>query len=429
LAASSAAEFNGRLEGGVLKNVTTVFGGTSVARFIGLVTTWLLVRNLAPNDFGIFSIIDMVAGLSAGLLTTGFNWSMIKWIAANRNDDSKAWGIARSVLVVEIVYALILALILYVTASMIATQFFKKPEIAPFLKLCSIGVIGSVLLGYRNSIFQAFSRFKLDAAFTVGHSLSYMAIVVFLLVTQLFTIKRVTIFYVCIPVLVSSIALFPLLKNLLRVRVDPSFSFSRTIGNTYFWLLCYTLCQWFVGQFHIMILTRYAPMEEIGYYGFAYRIYSQSLILMNSINIVLLPTFSRSFDSKTLKSSFQRVLKATAIVAVCFLVSIPFLGYFVHLFAGPAYAGATPMLQVLIFGAATSTMLSPPVNVLFALDKFTTIAVGGIMLLIINLVGHLMITRYYGGIGAASVQVASHLLLNSYFTFSAYRGVNSATEY
>ena len=76
------------------------------------------------------------------------------------------------------------------------------------------------------------------------------------------------------------------------------------------------------------------------------------------------------------------------------------------------------MLQILIFGSAMSTLLSPPVNVLFALDKFKLIAMGGLFFIVVNTIGHLVLTSQYGGTGAAVVQVLSHLALNCCFALN-----------
>ena len=170
----------------------------------------------------------------------------------------------------------------------------------------------------------------------------------------------------------------------------------------------------------MIILSRHFPLHEVGLYGFAYKIYGLSLMLMMSIKTVLLPTFSGITEKAVLEKSFIKTLKATAWVSFCILVSIPFLGMFVEFFAGDRYAGACTMLQILIFGSAMSTLLSPPVNVLFALDKFKLIAMGGLFFIVVNVIGHLVFTSRYGGTGAAVVQVLSHLVLNIFFTLNVY---------
>lgn len=421
IAILTTTEINGIFRSTLFKNVSTVFSGDVLARAIGFLTTWILIRHLTPVEYGIFSILDMVAGVSAGLITTGFNRSMIKSVASHKKDPATAWQIAGTVLKIEIIYGLVLALGLYLSADFLSRSFFHKPELLFYLRLCSIGVLGNILFTYRNAIFQAFMKFRLNAHFTVGHSLCYLGIILLFLLNDQFNIQVISTVYVSLPLAVSIIAIAFLRDDFKKARKKRLSNFFSSMGSNYGWLFCYTLCLWFSSQFHMIILSRYFPMQEIGLYGFAYKIYGLSLILMNAINSVLLPAFSGITEKSVLRQSFKKTVKATAGISVCFLASIPFLGFFISIFAGVRYSGACTMLQILIFGTATSTLLSPPVNVLFALDKFKLIAIGGLIFISINAAGQLTITPVFGGLGAASIQVLSHLVLNSYFTFNVYR--------
>jgi O-antigen/teichoic acid export membrane protein len=398
-----------------------VLGGNLLGRIVSLLTVWILVRHLRPEDFGIFSILDMVAGVSAGLLTTGFNWAMIKSVAALQDDPSKARYIARKVLKIEVIYGLALSLGLFFGAESLAHRFFHKPELVPYLRLGSIGVLGTVLLGYRTSIFQALKQFKLDATFTIGYSVVYLIIILLLLGGGYFEIFPVAVAYVSLPLAISALALLWIKKDLSLGRKGSFPHFFRTMGGSYGWLLCYTLCLWLASQVHFLVLTRYFPLQEVGLYGFAYKIYGIALMLMNAINVVLLPTFAGISDRQALRESFQRVLKGTTVVGLGLLATIPFMGMFVEFFAGSRYLGATGMLQILIFGATTSTILSPPVNVLFALDKFRLIAIGGILLVSVNVIGNLTITKHYGGTGAALVQMVSFLVVCVWGAYHSFR--------
>lgn len=409
------------IQSSIFRNVATVFGGNALARAVGFLTTWILVRHLEPSEYGIFSILDMVAGVSAGLITTGFNWSMVKSVAAHKKEPARAWHIAGVVLKIEVIYGIVLALGLYFGADFLSKRLFHKPELLFYLRLCSIGVIGNILFNYRSAIFQAFLRFKMNALFTVAHSLCYLGIILLLLLASQFNIRIISIVYVVLPLAISIVALAILKDGFIKGRKERFPNFFSSMGVNYGWLLCYTLCLWFAGQFHMIILSRHFPLQEVGLYGFAYKIYGLSLMLMMSIKTVLLPTFSGITEKAALRRSFIKTLKATAGVSVCFLVSIPFLGMFVELFAGARYAGACAMLQILIFGSAANTLMSPPVNVLFALDKFKLIALGGLIFIVVNVIGHIVITPRYGGTGAAVIQVLSHLVLQCFFTFNVYK--------
>ena len=413
-------KLRGMFRNHIFKNVSTVFSGNLLTKAVGFLTTFILVLHLTPSEYGIFSIMDMVAGFSAGIIATGFNWSMVKSVANHTKEPGKAWFIATVTLKVEVVYAILLGIGLYLGAGFISEIFFHKPELEFYIRLCSIGVIGNILFNYRAAIFQAFLKFKLNALFSVGHSLGYLSIILLLMLLQQLNIRIISIAYVVLPLVVSIAALALIRDGFKKGKHEHLPKFLYSMVTNYGWLLLYTLCLWFAGYFHVMILSRYFSLHEVGIYGFAYKIYGLSLMLMMSIKTVLLPTFSGITDEADLRISFIKTLKVTACVSFCLLVSIPFLGIFVKLFAGDRYLGACTMLQILIFGSATSTFLSPPVNVLFALDKYKLIAVGGILFIVINVIGHLSFTPRYGGIGAAVVQVFSHLILNSYFTFNVY---------
>jgi O-antigen/teichoic acid export membrane protein len=402
-------------------SIATVFAGSSISRVIGFFTAWFLVRHLTPQDYGIFSVLDTVSGISAGLLTSGLNWAMLKSIAASQDNLEHAWYVARKVLKIELVYGIILATGIFVGADALAQHLFRKPELSFYLRLCSIGAIGTILLGFRSGIYQGFKYFRQDALFAVLQASVYLAVVIVLLFCGLLNIRHLAVFYIVVPLLVSLYAV-ALLKNEFKKGKHVTISkFFRTMSRDYIWLLVYSLCLWFAVQINLLALTRYFPMKEVGLYGFAFKIYGIALMLTNSINVVLLPTFAGITDRQALREIFLRVLKGTTGVSLGFLVTIPFLGLFIKFFAGPHYLGATGMLQILMFGAATSTILSPPVNVLFALNKYKFIAVGGILLAIVSAIGNLTLTKNYGGIGAASVQTLSFFILNLYCSLVAFK--------
>ena len=264
-------------------------------------------------------------------------------------------------------------------------------------------------------------KFKLDALFSIGHSLCYLSIILLLLLARQFNIRIISIIYVTLPLIVSIVALALIRDGFQKGKNEHLPKFFSSMVVNYGWLLCYTLCLWFTGQFHIIILSRHFSMQEVGLYGFAYKIYGLSLMLMNAINLVLLPTFSGITEKAVLEKSFIKTLKATAGVSLCLLVSIPFLGMFVELFAGNRYAGACIMLQILIFGSAMSTLLSPPVNVLFALDKFKLIAKGGLFFIVVNVIGHLIFTPLYRGDGrSGGSSFISFDLEQLFYVFNVY---------
>ena len=93
----------------VLGNVSIAYAKNALAWAFGFVTTRILVRHFQPEEYGIFSVFDMVPGFSAGFLATGLNWPMIRSLASCKSQPAKAWYLARPVMKIELVYGIIVA--------------------------------------------------------------------------------------------------------------------------------------------------------------------------------------------------------------------------------------------------------------------------------------------------------------------------------
>jgi O-antigen/teichoic acid export membrane protein len=408
----------------VLGSIATVIGGTGAAVAIGFVTTLVLVRNLPPAEYGVLAVLDMIVGVSAGLLATGLNLSMIRSMSALRHDPRGASSVARRVLKLQAAYGMLVAAALFLTADFLATRVLHHPELGTYLRLSSLAVLGYIGFEYRRAIFQALKAFRIDAVFSVTQAALYLLIVVILLTVHQLHIRSVAVAYVSVPLIVSLFALAFLWKRL-AIAAPPRQATRPTAVAGSGWLICYTLCLYLIGQIHMLTVTRYFPLGHVGLYAFAFKIYGISLLFMNAVKVVLLPTFSEISSRQRLKRAFGRALRGTALASVLWLASIPFVGFFVGAFAGGRFDGATPMLQILMVGAAASTLLSPAAGAVIALERYRVLALGGLAVLAANAVGHALVTTRAGGTGAAAVQVASHLALNSYFLLEACRGLRT----
>jgi O-antigen/teichoic acid export membrane protein len=389
---------------------------------LGILTTFVLVRHLAPAEYGILSVVDMIMGVSAGLLVTGINASLICRVAANRDDPAKVSYVARRVLEIELGYGLVIASGLFLGADFVAGRLLHHPELAFYIRLCSVGVVGSILFEYRRAILQAFKQFRLDATLGIIQSAAYLAIVLVLLGAGLLHIRLLAAAYVILPLVISLIALVLLLRHhivaLSRVR---RFDFFRSMAASYGWLVCYTICLWILSQIHMLTLTRYFPLHDVGIYSFSNKIYALALMVMTAVKVVTLPTFSELTRRAALRAAYYRALRGTTWVSILWWASIPFIGFLVHLFVGGRYTGATPIIQIFMIGAAISTMLAPASQVVASLEKFGVLAAAGVAAVMLNVAGHLLVTTHFGGPGSAAVQVSTHLLLNGICAVVAYR--------
>jgi len=416
----TASRLMGLFRHQVALNVGTVFSGRMAGRLVTLLTTWILVRNLAPEEYGVFSVIDMIVGSTTGFLTEGLNRGMVKLVSEHREEPWKAWYIAKAVFKVELIYGLILAGALFLGAEALAVRFFHKPHLAPFLRVASFGIIGFLLYFYRNALFSAWKRFKMDALYNTVQPCVYLAFVLALVASGWFGIRVVTWGYVGVPFLVTVFALFQLGKEADPSRGRRLPGIWRELTTTYVWLLGYHICLWITNQAHMLILGRYFPLHQVGLYGFAYKLFLVSQMIADATKVVLLPTFAGQTKAQT-RQVFLRTLKGVSLIGLLFWAFIPLVGPLIRLVVGEEYAGTIPLLQILLFGSGLFTAMAPSSVVLLGYGKFKTLLSAGIVFVLVNLLGHWLITIRHGALGAAWVQVVSSFVCDAYLTVFAVR--------
>ena len=92
----------------VMSGAAWVGAGRLGVRLISIVSTLILVRLLAPEDFGLVAVAMAFVGVLSQMSDFGFNAALIRFQDATREDYATAWtlNVARSVLVSGLLFAL-----------------------------------------------------------------------------------------------------------------------------------------------------------------------------------------------------------------------------------------------------------------------------------------------------------------------------------
>lgn len=127
-------------------------------RLIGFLSTLILARLLAPDDFGIIAMASVVVGLVDAFLGLGVHVALIQ----NRNALPAHYHAAWTLRFAQLALA---AVVIFLLAPQAAT-YFNDPRIVPVLRFMAVG---AVLLAFENIgivSFQKEMRFGLDFQFT-----------------------------------------------------------------------------------------------------------------------------------------------------------------------------------------------------------------------------------------------------------------------
>ena len=120
------------------------FGERFIAQMVSLVVSIILARILTPDDYSVVGIVTIFFTFSNVLITSGLNTALIQKKKSDPEDYS-------TVLSVSIAIAIVLYLILFLSAPLIA-DLYKQPLLIPIFRIMGIvlliNAVKSVLCAY-----------------------------------------------------------------------------------------------------------------------------------------------------------------------------------------------------------------------------------------------------------------------------------------
>jgi len=317
-------------------------------RVLGLVSTIILARLLAPEDFGVVAIAMVVVGFLEVFTQTGVDLALIRDANATREHYDTAWTL-------EILQAAALALALLVAAPF-ATRYFGDPRVREVMQLLSLrALIG----GFENIGVVAFRRdmnFNREFWFGVLKKLCTVAV----------TISAALVFrsYWALVIgfvggraldVVISFVMHPYRPRLTLTRFGDIWGFSR-------WLLLARVANLANRKLDEFIVGGQAGTAAMGNYFIASDVATapaEEVVLPMSRGIF--PVYSRQQnDRERLAESFFTVLRSTAYLCVALGLGVSAVApELVPLLLGKQWLPVVPLMHWLgIWGAFMGVALA-----------------------------------------------------------------------
>lgn len=126
-------------------------------RLIGFVSTLILARLLAPEDFGIIAMASLVVGLVDAFLALGVHVALIQ----NHNADEAHFNTAWTLRLAQ----LMIAAALIVLGAPFAAEYFNDSRIVPVLGFMAVGMLLMAVENIGIVTFQKEMRFGMDFRF------------------------------------------------------------------------------------------------------------------------------------------------------------------------------------------------------------------------------------------------------------------------
>lgn len=148
----------------IMKNI--FFGGlTGIISKIGaFIFTIIIARNFFPELFGVYSLSLAIILTILVLSDLGIGSTITRYLAESigKKDKKQARSRFQFLLKYKFILSIIISLLLFLTAGLIAL-FFKKPELVLPLKIGSIYLFINALYSLANNVFFSFQEIKYSA--------------------------------------------------------------------------------------------------------------------------------------------------------------------------------------------------------------------------------------------------------------------------
>ena len=313
-----------------------------LTRLLTFVRLAVLGRLLTPAQFGYFGIAALLLSLLEILTETGINVFLVQKKGNINEYINSAW-------IVSIARGILLALIVFLSASFIAT-FFNSPDSYPVLVLVAIvpfirGFINPAIISYQKDLhfqkeFQLrFFLFFTDVAISIiaGYVLRSPSAFVYGLIAS---------------------ALIEVLLSYKLFSLWPRFQFEyvkvKQVISRGWWVTLTGVFSYFSDNGDNLVVGKILGSSSLGIYQIAYKFSTLPISeVTNVVNQVIFPVYAKFSDDKVrLRRAFHKVITLSSLVAFVLGGCIFFFARSIILiFMGEQWTLAIPAIQILaIYG-------------------------------------------------------------------------------
>lgn len=354
-------------------NTYLVFGGNSLAGFLGMILMILISRYLGPRNFGVFSVLFSLLTIFSKFSDFGFNFAMVREISQARvkNETQRIEEIFRTVFWFKFFLSIFLSLIGVFFAEKISLILFKTKEIInPFLFASfSFFVFYDLVRVY----YEANKRFLESVSMYFGANLIKLIFIVFLILFFK-NFKNFILIYILGPFLIALIFF-------IRAKIKLAFKFSfvefRALFNFAFWMGISVVLSAIGENLNVLLISSKLSSFETGIYSAAEKFLLIFTIFAMAIGTVFISRSSEFLDISQLKNFVKKIAVLQLFLFLLFLLIYPLIPFF-PLLLGKEYQNSVAVLKI-IFPASLFQLMVTPFNsvfyplgksIIFALDAF-----------------------------------------------------------
>ena len=341
-------------------------------RCVGLVSTLVLVRVLAPQDFGILAIATIITGFFEVFAETGQRLALIRHAAPTREHLDSAWTI-------QMMICTSLAIGVFVAAPL-AEAYFHEPNAGDIVRFLSLRVL---LIGVENIGTVAFRRdldFRREFRYGFFQKLASSGLTIVLaLVLRSYWALAIGIVAGQAIAVVIGYAMHPYRPRL-------SLRYMRELWGFSIWMLAGHVSSYVQSRIDQMALGGVADSTRLGQYTVAMDVATMPTVeLAMPASRALYPTYSRlSGSAEELKKAYLMTLGVVAAICWSSGVGVALVSHdFVVVLLGNQWLSVVPIIPWMALSGALFALSGTVLTVhqasgkarLFAIQSWTRVLI------------------------------------------------------
>ncbi len=400
------------------KNILTVFVMDNIANAVGMLTTFILIRMLSKDDYALYTFFWAATVFFTGFMSSGIDMAYVRFAAEEYSVEKK---MPRDIFLFSIILFLIVSLVvltgIIIFKNQLALLLFKSGLYSGPIVLGCIASIGMFLTEIGTRYYQVQEKYGKAGILMNLQKFCFFFFVIILIAAGNVAYQKVaparTLAITGFGILlIGIIAKNDLLKKELLLRFSRFMIFVRVS----FWLILYCVSVALFSQLDVFMISRFMAVEDLAEYGVALRYYGVLMLMFPAIKTVLKVRTSQTDmvgNPERQRIFFKKWMKAVTPPALILLAGAVLCSdFFMNLLNGPRYVASIFPFKVLAVSAVLSYVFSPNTDIFRAMNKYFLLFCFGMVGLIVNFFGNLVLIPHYGIAGAAMATLAAYLIVN-----------------
>ena len=393
--------------------------GRAVNQILRYVSVLILVKYLGTINYGYLTIGFTILSIGVILSNFGLNYGVFRFVPIflAQNEISKVKGVISFCIRRVAIYAIIVAIVMFFGAELIAINIFNKPPLVDYIQLFSIAIPFSVLSTMIFHIFKGFSHinYKIlieDILILIVRIILYLFCLYFGLSAMGIVISySISLLIGLIAGIYFLIKIFPQMSD---KKIKPEINISEITKYSYPLFLSSFLAI-FLNRTDILMLSYYLPADQIAIYSISHKLAILVFFIANATFAIFTPTMAKFFAKAKLiemNNISIRIVYWVSIVTIPLFLSITLFSEDLLGFFGRDFVVGKTALIILSVSFLLNSLLGFAGQLLGVLGKSKVILINSLMAGILNIILNFVLVPHFGIIGAACATAFSIFAVN-----------------